>query len=153
MRIIKLGFLLGACLAVAACHGDKQSNARKHERHLYKFDDGRIGYQDSNMIWWYIIMTNNMTAQQSIQYANTPGNVGGWSRGPAPKASELEEADDLGEEPVENANDAEGIVDEAAQEAAGDVSEAQADSDAGDSAGSADSGSGGDSGGVAGGAE
>ncbi len=122
-----------AALALSGCgpapshKTNKTFHVGKHQVH--HFADGRVGYQDDAGIWWFLIMQNNTSA-------STPTLSGGWEKGTAPTASEIEAAEvqsqgvvetDTGE-PVDAAEAAAveaadpGVADVAPEAATGEIS-------------------------------
>lgn len=88
-----------AAFALTGCNPKPTATEKFHvaKHKVYHFDDGRVGYQDQDTLIWYYLIANpgqNPTATGSLRDSgNSPTIVGGWTRGDAPKESELAEAE------------------------------------------------------------
>lgn len=114
-----------AALILTSCA--KAPEAKKFhvaQHKVYHFADGRVGYHDDSMIWYYLIMN-----QQQSQMASTPTIAGGWSRGTAPDAKDVEaaEAQEQGVVETETGEPVTAVEAEAVAEASPDIADTAPD--------------------------
>ena len=140
--------LMGSILPMEACRYNSAHHQSKDHK-LFHFKDGRVGYQDDDEVWWYIVMIdgqptsafNSSTIAGTASRGTSLGFTGSYSkatfaRGDKPSEEEIEEATE------EEAEGVEGEASEGSEGASEGAADSASESSSGDSGG--DAGGGGD---------